>query len=432
MKNFKLILNLVMVVSSFMFFQCTSEYTPIAGIDGKDGLNGVDGIDGSDADAALCIQCHSNEHRDPIVSAYTSSRHGSGGSWGRGLSPGCAQCHSNEGYIDYLSGIYYETDTSGDANEYLLDDAGVPLVDDNGTPGDTSDDFYVLNPDYNPDYGKALEDVNGDRIPMPNPAGYATVSPINCTGCHDAHRSFNFSVDGNDYALRNIDPVKLVLDPTVHIDLANSSDALGLSNACVTCHQPRPSYAIPAGTGDYTITSSRFGPHYGPQSTMFEGIMGANIVGSTAYPGVGANGDNGHRKGTSCVNCHMGGGSDATKGDHSWGYEGEGVKRKFVALDACITCHTTMTVIPVETSSYAANFKTLENLLIAKGYISASGSVLGASGTNAGNSNPLVIPVKDAQAIWNYKTVKEDRSKGIHNPKYTDALLKNSIEYLQQ
>lgn len=396
MKNFKLILNLVMVVSSFMFFQCTSEYTPIAGIDGKDGLNGVDGIDGSDADAALCIQCHSNEHRDPIVNAYAASGHATGGSWTRGLSPGCAQCHSNEGHIDYLSGIYYETD----------------------------------------DEGKAVLDVNGDRIPMPNPAGYATVSPINCTGCHDAHRSFNFSEDGNDYALRNIDPVKLVLDPTVHIDLANSSDALGLSNACVTCHQPRPTYAIPAGTGDYTITSSRFGPHYGPQSTMFEGIMGANIVGSTAYPGVGANGDNGHRKGTSCVNCHMGGGSDATKGDHSWGYEVEGVERKFVALDACITCHTTMTVIPVETSSYAANFKTLENLLIAKGYISVSAngsaSVLGASGTNAGNSNPLVIPVKDAQAIWNYKTVKEDRSKGIHNPKYTDALLKNSIEYLQQ
>jgi len=62
-----------MVVSSFMFFQCTSEYTPIAGIDGKDGVDGVDGIDGSDADAALCIQCHANEHRDPIINAYATS-----------------------------------------------------------------------------------------------------------------------------------------------------------------------------------------------------------------------------------------------------------------------------------------------------------------------------------------------------------------------
>ncbi|HEY5687361.1 MAG TPA: hypothetical protein VIS27_03560 [Yeosuana sp.] len=408
MKNFKLILNLVMVVSSFMFFQCTSEYTPIAGIDGKDG---VDGINGSDADAALCIQCHSSTHRDPIVNAYASSGHATGGSWRRGLSPGCAQCHSNEGYIDYLSGIYFETDTSGDSNEYLLDEAGVPVVDDNGTPGDPSDDFYVLNPDYNPDYGKALVDVNGDRIPMPNPAGYATVSPINCTGCHDAHRSFNFSVDGNDYALRNIDPVKLVLDPTVHIDLANSSDALGLSNACVTCHQPRPSYPIPTGTEDYTITSSRFGPHYGPQSTLFEGIMGANIAGSTAYPGTGANGDNGHRKGTSCIGCHMGESTVATEGGHTWA----------PSVDACVTCHTSMTVLPEATTSYATNFPILKQLLIDKGYILENNNVV-----------PGTYPAKDAQVIWNYRTLYGDHSKGIHNPKYIDALLKNSIEYLQQ
>ena len=74
----------------------------------------------------------------------------------------------------------------------------------------------------------------------------------------------------------------------------------------------------------------------------------------------------------------------------------------------------------------------LEQLLIDKGYISESGNVLGASGSNAGSSNPLVVPVKDAQAIWNYKTLQEDNSQGMHNPKYTDALLKNSIEYLQQ
>jgi len=375
MKNFKLIINLVMVVSSFMFFQCTSEYTPIAGIDGKDGVDGVDGIDGSDADAALCIQCHANEHRDPIINAYATSGHATGSSWARGTSTGCAQCHNNEGYIDYLSNNFFETDTD-------------PL---------------------SPDFGDLILDVNGDPIPMPNPDGYLVSNPINCTGCHTAHRSFDFTNDGNDYALRNIDPVKLVLDPTVTVDLANASDALGLSNACVTCHQPRPSYPIPAGTGDYTITSSRFGPHHGPQSTVFEGIMGANIVGSTAYPGAGANGDNGHRKGTSCVGCHMGESTVATEGGHTWAPNEE----------ACITCHTSGA--PTEVTGFAADFATLHDLLLAKGYITASGSTV--SGT---------YPVKDAQAIWNYKTLEEDKSEGVHNPKYAKALLKNSIEYLQQ
>ena len=388
MKNFKLILNLVMVVSSFMFFQCTSEYTPIAGIDGTDGIDGVDGINGSDADAALCVQCHANEHRDPIINAYATSGHATGSSWGRGTGAGCAQCHNNEGYIDYLSNNFFETDTD-------------PL---------------------SPDFGDLILDVNGDPIPMVNPDGYLVSNPINCTGCHTAHRSFDFTNDGNDYALRNIDPVKLVLDPTVSVDLANASDALGLSNACVTCHQPRPSYPVPAGTADVTITSFRYGPHHGPQSTVFEGIMGANIVGSTAYPGAGANGDNGHRKGTSCVGCHMSESTVATEGGHTWA----------ASVDACITCHDTMTALPTGTSSFTTNFPILHDLLVAKGYISESGSVLGASGSNAGSSNPLVVPVKDAQAIWNYKTLQEDNSQGMHNPKYTDALLKNSIEYLQQ
>ncbi len=225
--------------------------------------------------------------------------------------------------------------------------------------------------------------------------------------------------DGNDYALRNIDPVKLVLDPTIHVNLANSSDALGLSNACVTCHQPRNSYPIPAGTGNYTITSSRFGPHHGPQSTLFEGIMGANIVGSTGYPGAGANGDSAHRTGTSCIGCHMGESTNAAQGGHTWAPTEE----------SCVACHTSG--VPTAVTGFAADFTILHDLLVAKGYISASGSVLGASGSNASSTNPLVVPVKDAQAIWNYKTLEEDKSNGVHNPKYSKALLKNSIEALQ-
>jgi len=33
-----------------------------------------------------------------------------------------------------------------------------------------------------------------------------------------------------------------------------------------------------------------------------------------------------------------------------------------------------------------------------------------------------------AGACFDYKTVVEDRSKGIHNPGFTKALLKNAIE----
>lgn len=383
MRALKLAMNLMIVALSFIFFQCTSDYQAIPGVDGTDGIDGidgVDGIDGSNADAALCIDCHSSSHRDPIINAWADSGHGSGGSWARGTSASCAQCHNNEGFIDYLSGNFYATDSNT---------------------------------------GDYLTDINGDLIRTVNPNGYAVSNPISCTGCHTSHRSFDFENDGFDHAVRNIDPVKLNLDPTLVLDFSNSADELGLSNLCITCHQPRTSYPIPTGTADITITSSRYGPHHGPQSTIFEGVMGANIAGSTGYPGVASST---HRTGASCTSCHMGDSDDMAEGGHSWA----------PSLNACTTCHDTMTAIPSGIGGFATDFQTLHDLLVAKGYISESGSVIAGNNTGTNPVPPLVVPVKDAQAIWNYKTIEEDKSNGLHNPAYTRALLKNSIEALQQ
>lgn len=420
MRRIRKLCYFILAASSLLFLQCTNEYTAIHGTDGTNGLDGLDGLDGQDANAAACISCHSSSHRQPIIDSYIASGHGSGGSWARGTSTSCAQCHNNEGFIDYLSGDFYKINTDGDPNEYLLDDAGEPIVNDNGTPGDPSDDFYEPNPDYNPDYGDYAEHpVTGELMPSVNPDGYAVSNPISCTGCHTDHRSFDFDTDGNDYAVRNIDAVHLDLDPTISIDFSTSSaDQLGLSNLCITCHQPRTSYPIPSGIADVTITSKRYGPHHGPQATMLEGVLGANIAGSTGYPGVGAAT---HNTGSSCISCHMGETTGGTDGGHTWA----------PTLNACITCHDSMTSIPEAISGFDTDFETLENLLIAAGYISEAGYVQGDNGGDASGSNPRVVPVAHAQAIWNYKTVAEDNSNGIHNPDYTRALLKNSIEALQ-
>lgn len=403
MKNFKFLSFLLIAASSLIFMQCTSDYTAIPGQDGIDGIDGVDGVDGIDGVGVQeCIDCHSSEYRNEIKEAYAISRHGSGSSWGRGTSASCAQCHNNEGYIDYLSELYYQLDLSGD-------------------------------PDTNPNYGKLPKDANGNPIYVQsaNPYGYLTSNSINCTGCHTDHRSFDFETDGNDYALRNIDPVKLVIDPTVSIDLANATEPLGLSNACVTCHQPRPSYPVPSGIDNIIITSFRYGPHYGPQSTMFEGIMGANIAGSVSYPGIGANGDNGHRKGTSCVECHMGESTAYEIGGHTWKVAEKDVDDNVLGyVNTCLTCHTSGA--PTEVTDFNTDLTTLKVLLQNKKLIGDDEYVLGDDGvTRASSSNPLTAAVKDAQAIWNYKTLVEDRSNGVHNPKYAKALLKNTIEYLQ-
>jgi len=72
MKNFKLILNVLVVVTSFMFFQCTSDYTPIpgpAGADGAQGLDGADGVDGAEVGSQLAAA------REKLLSEGADSPH---------------------------------------------------------------------------------------------------------------------------------------------------------------------------------------------------------------------------------------------------------------------------------------------------------------------------------------------------------------------
>lgn len=361
-----------------MFIQCTSE--PIAGPEGPQGIQGEQGAQGEQGEQGeqglgtqVCTNCHSNSHTDPIYDAYAMSAHGSGSSWARGTSADCAQCHNNEGYVDYLS------------NTMLMEDPRT-----------------------------------GELVQGSNPNGYEVSNAITCNGCHNEHRSFDFVNDGNDYAVRNIDAVALVIDPTVEINFANNSDPLGLSNSCTICHQPRNSYYVPGGSGTITITSYRYGPHHGPQATLLDGVMAANIVGSTGYPGAGGNGDNTHRTSSSCTACHMSESTIAEEGGHTW------IRNE----EACLTCH--INGAPDEASGFTADMETLHNLLMADNLIDESGYVLGDDGVNrASSSNPLNATVLQAQAIWNYKTLEEDKSKGVHNPKYTKALLKNTIESLE-
>ena len=117
----------------------------------------------------------------------------------------------------------------------------------------------------------------------------------------------------------------------------------------------------------------------------------------------------------------MGESDDLNQGLHS-----------FNPLENCTTaCHGSGNNIPSEVSGFAADLQTLENLLLAQNLINSSGYVIGEDGNDASSSNPRVVPAHVAQAIWNYKTLKEDGTNGLHNPKYAKALLANSIEALQ-
>ena len=341
----------MILVSSLLFIQCTSDPIAgpqgIAGIDGVDGVDGINGQDGSDAEAS-CIACHSNSNRDPIHTSYAMSGHAAGGAVGyAGGRSGCAQCHSNEGYIDYM-----ETGAT-------------------------------------------------------NPDGYTGQGVIGCTTCHSKHSTFDFENDGHDYALRDFEPVELIIGSTLD-NPSGIIDYEGTSNNCAFCHQPRRTPPTDDGSGIFNITSSHYGPHYGAQTTMLEGIQGANIPGSVEYP---APGTATHRTSASCVSCHMGE-PNADDGAHTFN----------PSINSCTSCHTSLTEldyhgVQTEVDELMAELKTL---LTANGVFDAEGNLI--TGEH---------PVGLANAFWNWKFIYQDHSHGVHNPKYTLALLKNSIEYLE-
>lgn len=384
MKMYRLLsLSGLLISTTFLLFSCTSD--PIAGppgADGQDGIDGVDGVDGQDGTAS-CISCHSNTAREPIFASFALSAHGSGSvgfAEGRGGSPGnvCAQCHGEEGFLDLV--------------------------------------------------------LNGAADTL----GYANPTTIFCTTCHSSHKTFDFENDGPDYALVNDYAQALALDPSITIDFGDAS------NNCITCHQPRTSYVIPQedGTGTYDVATTRFGPHHSPQTSVLEGVLGVMISGTEGYP---ARASAAHRTGSSCVSCHMGESSDPSEGLHSWQ----------PTEAACIQCHPNGA--PDEMAGYTADMATLKSLLEnvvgqaveldaegdpvfdADGNLIPTGETVtgliidldGPFGPDPDRSNYGIFTTIQAQAAWNYKTLLEDQSRGIHNPAYSRALLTNSIEALQ-
>jgi len=385
MKNLTLIKFLLLIASSIMFMQCTHDTEYISGptgADGIDGVDGVDGIDGVDASAAVCIDCHSNSHREGIFDAYYAmdTNHSSGSSWARGTSESCAACHNNEGFIDYI-------------------ETGAVAT-----------------------------------------GGYNISNPINCNGCHSSHLSFDFENDGNDYAVRTLDGVDLRVFaendalPDYTIDYGNAS------NLCANCHQPRRGTPTVADyPGKYLQTSGHWGPHHGPQTALLEGLLGAYTT-FTLVEDIPAVKQAAHRNDTgACIDCHMRGTSDGSYG-HTWNPAGTncaschgdtpfeelevaGLSEDMEALGALLENVVGQAIERVD-GEWVLKFE-------ADGVTPVP--QIGIVHFEDGEWHPLtgLFDLKDAEAAWNFLFIVEDKSKGIHNPNYAKSIIKNSLAALE-
>ena len=230
-------------------------------------------------------------------------------------------------------------------------------------------------------------------------------TPVNCRTCHNIHDTYTAA----DWVVTTNEPVTLELTGDIYDQ--------GNSNLCANCHQPRTSYDVPQeGGGDIEITSPRFGPHHGPQSSMLLGVGGyGEYKGSNVHYDALDEG---------CISCHM---TDTSFGKQAGGhtlnttYEYHDATEEY--LVGCLGCHEDIESFDrneVQTEVEAL-LEELHGLLVAEGLIDGeSGS--GIAGT---------FTSEQAGALWNYKTIEEDRSKGIHNPGYTKALLQTGIDVLK-
>jgi hypothetical protein len=240
--------------------------------------------------------------------------------------------------------------------------------------------------------------------------------PINCYTCHQVHQTYT----GADWALTAEDPAFIWINgETVDI---------GQGNLCLNCHQPRiPSDGVPAvgETGDYTIESTRYGPHHGAQGTMFLG------VGKSGLYEIGEGYENSFHTNVTqdgCIQCHLAevdGGREV--GGHTFrvvsaaeeGEEGD------LNVNACNQCHT--------------NEDELEDIFAATqteigGLLDELAVLLRAEGILRADANRSVPGTYDAVTVgcyFNYISTVEDQSGGIHNYKYAKTLLENSIAALQ-
>ena len=227
-------------------------------------------------------------------------------------------------------------------------------------------------------------------------------SPINCRTCHEIHTTYTKA----DF--------KLTVEKPVTLKLTGDTIDLGEANLCVSCHQPRWAYDIPeVGGDDVEVTSTRYGPHHGTQSTMLTGLAGyGEFKGSSVHASVP----------DGCVTCHMADAYGKQAGGHTMTMEYEYHEHEVPNLAGCESCHSGIESFDrngVQTEIQAM-LDELKVLLVAEGLIEEGGS--GIVGT---------FSSEQAGALWNYKTVLEDRSLGVHNPQFTKALLQTAIDALK-
>ncbi len=440
MKKNLLVLGMgFLFIGASIFSACTKE-GPM-GTAGKDGSNGKDGKDGTNG-TATCVQCHAPAVVELAATEFELSKHKYGeAAFGEAGNTSCTPCHTSQAFL------------------YVVQNK-IPVA-------------FVLNTTTNK---------------YSNP--YATlatqsVGEITCVTCHSSLHTTYTTADLP--ALTTVAPVAMTFNGGAQtIDLPADGH---IGNLCVKCHQPRPftnsntngnvlNYdslanfpsvvfydAAQANGLNKAKPSYRLHTHYGTVGAIYAGMGGVRFPGDAYINST-------HTAAASCQDCHM-----ATQTGRAGGHT-------FVAAgnfagcnkSGCHTGYNASSITATQTAAKTAlnnlaaklkvggvdimnrNSDAASNLWYGKtannydGYMNIYDPVNNPTGpaNNPGGQfqNPSTngftqaqkdintalpkITLTNAQmgAVINFQLCLREYSLGIHNTKFTMALLNNSIAAL--
>ncbi|MCX6171005.1 MAG: multiheme c-type cytochrome [Ignavibacteriales bacterium] len=283
-----------------------------------------------------------------------------------------------------------------------------------------------------------------DGVPTTDPYFDASYTPITCAACHDPHSS------KNEFQLRKVDAYILTANATTPTSPIKKTVAeAGMGTMCLNCHISRTE-ATQALASSIT---SRFGPHHGPQGDI---LLSNNML---ELGGVKLGVSN-HKGATvdACVRCHMysgnavigttvmqWGGHSFSMSTHKKGPDGlfllDADGRRIPDQDnmeACAQCHG---------STFGTSFSEVKFFYNGTGDLDNNGTIQGLQDEVAGmiakifaqmpktSTGAMATPssswtTTQLKAFWNATTAQEDKSGGIHNPKYVVSALLGAMKSL--
>jgi len=354
-------------------------------------------------DADVCAVCHDSGTKHIFPEQWDASWHSGATSYPTGAGrESCVRCHTGAGFAQYAKGVL------------------------------STDPYFDVS-----------------------------YSPISCSGCHDPHDVTNAKqlrkIVSETYVPNTVDP---------KVGVYAKVEGAGLGSFCINCHQSR---AEANASLLATSISSRFGPHYGPQGDILlsRNMLELGGIKLLKTDHIGATAD-------ACVRCHMYS-ANAIVGTtvNQWGGHSFSMSKfkkdaqgNFVIgpdhrrvkaednMEACAQCHG---------ATFGGSFGDARFFMSGKGDHDNDGLVEGLNDEVYGMVNKVMtelgkiagstfspeygqydkagkfiaFPVpkttwtkNQLSAYWNAITAHNDKSGGIHNPKYIITAMKGAMSVL--